>query len=229
MQIIATVTGLYIGKARERWDGKPPSAIGKEAVRGPLELGLDGFEDDEQADRAVHGGPEKALHHYPADHYAYWAARWPEHAERLVAGGFGENISTFGVTEADVCLGDRFRIGSTLVEICQGRQPCWKLPAHTGIDEMAMAMQKSGRTGWYYRVLEGGRISVGDTMELTARPCPDWPLDKVVAARFDPRLDPSVAAAIAALAPLSASWRAAFEKKSKAGFSEDTTARLNGD
>lgn len=228
MQMSVSVSGLYIGKARQRWDGKPPSAIGKLPVTDGLDVGLEGFAGDEQADRSVHGGPEKALHHYPADHYTHWAAQWPEHAGRLVAGGFGENVSTVGLTEADVCLGDRFRIGTALVEICQGRQPCWKLPAHTGIDEMAVAMQKSGRTGWYYRVLEEGRIAVGDAMELVARPLPDWPLDRIVAARFDPRLDPAIAAAIAALPPLSASWRASFAKKSQGGFSEDTTARLKG-
>jgi MOSC domain-containing protein YiiM len=228
MTMLTRITSLHTGRARDRWEGRPPSAIGKEAVAGPLMLGLEGLAGDEQADRAVHGGPEKALHHYPADHYAAWADAWPEHAATFCAGGFGENVSTTGLTEADICLGDRLRLGAALVEICQGRQPCWKLSAHTGIGEMAARLQKSGRTGWYYRVIEPGEVAVGDAVALTERRHPDWPLSRVIAARFDSRLDPAVAAAIAALPELSESWRKSFLKKTDPAFVEDTGARLSG-
>ena len=144
-----SVLALHVGRARERWEGKPPSAIAKEPVPEALDLGYEGFSADEQADRKVHGGPEKAVHHYPAAHYAWWRERFPDHEDVLRSGGFGENIVADGLDEESVCLGDRFRLGRALVEICQGRQPCWKLAAHTGIAAMAGAMQKSGRTGWY--------------------------------------------------------------------------------
>lgn len=228
MTILTSITALYTGRPQARWEGKPPSAIGKTPVAGPLMLGFEGLEGDEQADRAVHGGPEKALHHYPADHYAAWADVWPEHAATFAAGGFGENVSTTGVTETDLCLGDRLRLGEALVEICQGRQPCWKLSAHTGIGEMAARLQKSGRTGWYYRVIEPGRVVAGDPVVLAGRRHPDWPLSRIIAARFDPRLDPATAAAIAALPELSQSWRKSFLKKTDPAFAEDTSARLSG-
>uniref|UniRef100_UPI003BAA643F MOSC domain-containing protein n=1 Tax=Stappia sp. TaxID=1870903 RepID=UPI003BAA643F len=223
-----SVLALHVGRARERWEGKPPSAIAKEPVPEALDLGYEGFSADEQADRKVHGGPEKAVHHYPAAHYAWWRERFPDHEDVLRPGGFGENIVADGLDEDSVCLGDRFRLGRALVEICQGRQPCWKLAAHTGIAAMAGAMQKSGRTGWYYRVLEPGSVAAGDEIAIQERPLPDWPLARIIAARFDPRIDPRLAEEIAGLAPLSQSWRASFVKKSDASYAEDTRERLSG-
>jgi MOSC domain-containing protein YiiM len=114
MRDAVTVLALHIGKARERWPGRPPSAIGKQAVQRPLALLREGFAEDEQADRQVHGGPEKAVHHYPCDHYAHWRETFPDHASVFAIGGFGENIATEGITEETVCLGDRFsRAGSS--------------------------------------------------------------------------------------------------------------------
>src|SRR5690606_20539649 len=113
---------------------------------------------DEQADLTVHGGTDKALHHYAADHYQVWQAIFPDIAERFVPGGFGENLSTTGIDEETLCIGDVIRIGEAVVQITQGRQPCWKLSAHIGRDDMAARFQKSGRTGWYYRILQEGFI-----------------------------------------------------------------------
>jgi MOSC domain-containing protein YiiM len=228
MRDAVTVLALHIGKARERWPGRPPSAIGKQAVQRPLALLREGFAEDEQADRQVHGGPEKAVHHYPCDHYAHWRETFPDHASVFAIGGFGENIATEGITEETVCLGDRFRLGSALVEICQGRQPCWKLSSHTGIPEMAARLQKSGRTGWYYRVLEEGMVAPGDMLTPVERPLPDWPLSRIIKARFDPRIAPGEAACIADLAPLSQSWRDSFVKRADPSYREDTRARLQG-
>lgn len=221
------ILALHVGAARERWPGRPASAIAKEARAGALALGPEGFEADEQADRAVHGGPEKALHHYPAEHYAWWRTQFPGHDDVLRPGGFGENVVAEGLDESTVCLGDRFRLGTALVEVCQGRQPCWKLAAHTGLDALPARMQASGRTGWYCRVLEAGLVSAGDRIVLVDRPLPDWPLARLIAARFDPRLDPALAAEIAALPFLSQSWRTALAKKTDPAFVEDTRKRLS--
>lgn len=226
MRIEATIEGLFVGRARDRWKGKPPSAILKQRADGTLALTETGFEGDEQADLTVHGGPEKAVHHYPADHYATWRAELGDQAA-FAAGGFGENISTTGLTEKDVCIGDVFRLGRAVVQICQGRQPCWKLSAHTDEPRMAQLVQKTGRTGWYYRVIRTGLVAQGGHFELLERPQPDWSVRRVTLARFDPALDQQTAIAIASLPELSEGWRAAFLRKGNAG-EENTDARLLG-
>ncbi|MBL6432131.1 MAG: MOSC domain-containing protein [Alphaproteobacteria bacterium] len=174
-----TVDGLFAGAVVDRWEGRPSSAIAKTPVAGPVEIGFEGLLVDAQADRTVHGGAEKALHHYAADHYAAWIA------EGYLPGGtrpaaFGENLSTLRVTEEQVCIGDVFRLGTARVQISQGRQPCWKLNAHRGRDDMAAAFQKTGRTGWYYRVLEPGLVSRG-SVRVARAALPQWTVLEVTA------------------------------------------------
>ncbi|MEM7221970.1 MAG: MOSC domain-containing protein [Pseudomonadota bacterium] len=226
--LAAEITALFVGKVEDRWPGKAPSAIGKRATEAVLRLEENGFLEDSQADLTVHGGPEKAVHHYAAEHMAHWRRIFPEKAAQFLPGCFGENISTIGLNEQNLCLGDVLTMGSARVQITQGRQPCWKLSAHTGIEQMAARFQLSGRTGWYYRVLESGEVQAGDQLRLAERPHPDWPLERVIKARFDPRLDPDDARALAGLPALSESWRAAFRKKQERAFKEDTRARLEG-
>ena len=227
-KISATITGLFIGKVENRWAGKPPSAIAKKLSRGSLKVELQGFVDDVQADRSVHGGPEKAIHQYAADHMAHWKIQFPEQADAFVPGCFGENISTEGIHEDNLCLGDVLSMGTALVQVCQGRQPCWKLNAHLGLDALAMHFQQSGRTGWYYRVLEAGTVAIGDEMALRERSLPEWPLSRVIEARFSPGLKTEVARTLADTAALSQSWRASFAKKAARSITEDTSARLDG-
>lgn len=226
--ISATITGLFIGKVEDRWAGKPPTAIAKKSSNGPLKLELLGFVDDVQADGQVHGGLEKAIHHYSADHMAHWKMQFPERADAFLPGCFGENISTEGIHENNLCLGDVLSMGTALVQVSQGRQPCWKLNAHLGLDSLAMRFQQSGRTGWYYRVLEPGSVAVGDEMALRERSLPEWPLSRLIEARFSSGLDPDDAKTLADTAALSPSWRSAFEKKAARPGVEDTSARLDG-
>lgn len=219
-------SSIFIGKAHVRWAGRPASAIGKRRAEGELWLTGTGLRGDEQADLSVHGGPEKAVHHYPAEHYDFWKKEMPETADKFAAGAFGENLSSTGITEATVCLGDVIRIGDAVVQVTQGRQPCWKLSAHIGRDDMAMRFQRSGRTGWYYRVLREGSIRSGDPIVLVERPRPEWPLSLVIAARFDPRPDPALARELSLVEELSSSWRDAFARKVDPEYAEDTAPRL---
>jgi MOSC domain-containing protein YiiM len=161
--------------------GRGDSAIAKRAVTGPRRVGFMGIEGDAQADLTVHGGCDKAIHHYPRDHYAGWASLIGDHGLLRQAGAFGENISTSGMTEESVCLGDRYRMGSALVEVAQGRQPCWKQAHYLGVPKMVALMVASGRTGWYYRVIEEGAVAAGDALVLEDRPCPEWPVARLFA------------------------------------------------
>jgi MOSC domain-containing protein YiiM len=219
---------VFTGRVAQRWPGRPPSSIGKQPVEGRLWLTKTGLRGDEQADLTAHGGLEKAVHHFAADRYAYWRDQMPDVAAKFRPGGFGENISSSGLTEDDLCIGDIIRLGGAIVQITQGRQPCWKLSLHIGREDMAMRFQKSGWTGWYYRVLQEGFVEAGDPVELEERPQPGFPLPMVFAARFDPALDPAIARALSQLPELSESWRKGFARKSDPSYVEDTAPRLAG-
>ncbi|SHM30261.1 MOSC domain-containing protein [Roseibium suaedae] len=228
LSLEATILGVFAGKPEQRWEGKEPSAIGKLPVEGPQRLTFTGLTSDQQADLRVHGGPEKALHHYAADHMSHWQTRFPDKADLFRPGCFGENISTEGLHEDNLCLGDVLTMGTATVEICQGRQPCWKLNLHTGIAAMAPSFQKSGKTGWYYRVLEEGNVAAGDKVRLIQRDYPQWPLARLISARFNPALEPETAAELAGMKPLAESWRASFQRKTDRGYVENTDRRLKG-
>jgi len=222
------VIGLFVGQPKTRWAGKAPSAIAKFAANGSQHLIETGFTSDDQADKKVHGGADKAVHHYPADHYLYWQAQKFSTSFAFRSGGFGENVSTAGLVESDVCIGDVFELGSAAVQISQGRQPCWKLNMHTRVDEMAIQVQKTGKTGWYYRVLQQGEVAKGDKLRLVERFHETWPMDRLITARFDKNITPEVALEAAAITELAQGWRTYFTKRAKSNFSEDQSPRLVG-
>ncbi len=142
------------------------SAITKAPVTVPeltlTELNLDG---DRQADLTVHGGPDKAVYVYPAEHYPAWAADGFEAS----AADFGENISLTGVTEDDVRIGDVWAWGDALVQVSQPRSPCYKLAMKTGRRDVAPLMIDSLRCGWYLRVLRPGTVPTAGALELVER------------------------------------------------------------
>ena len=197
--------GLFVGQVA--WlagDGRG-SAIAKTPVSGRCLLTAQGLTGDAQADRSVHGGPGKALHHYPAEHYVRLAAAFPS-ARHLTPGGLGENLSTRGLTEDDVCIGDVFRLGDARIQVSQPRTPCWKIDHRTGQDGVAAFIAEHGLAGWYYRVLEAGEVAVGDWLEHLERPGQTLTLAEFRRVIAAPR--PSVEALLrAALAPgLDGQW-----------------------
>ncbi len=158
---------LFIGGIRPLPESGRPTGIYKQAVTAALELGPEGFVGDQQADRRVHGGPDKAVHLYPAAHYAKLASRFPEAAGQLVIGSLGENLSA-ELDEHDVRVGDIWCLGTARLQVCQPRNPCWKIDERFGCDGMAAYIAEHRLTGWYWRVLTPGRIAPGDTLELGA-------------------------------------------------------------
>ncbi|MGX5712994.1 MOSC domain-containing protein [Sphingopyxis terrae subsp. ummariensis] len=209
-----TIDALLTGKARRFGAKGEPSAIDKRAVEGRRAVGALGIAGDEQADLSVHGGPDKAIHHYPRDHYDWWAETIGDHALLQDAGAFGENISTSGLTESAACIGDRYRLGSALVEISQGRQPCWKLGYRFDIATLPATVVTSRRGGWYYRVIEDGAVGAGDALELIERPLPDWSVERVFHLLIGGagKREPAALRALAAMVLLAANWRARAEK-----------------
>ena len=203
-----TIDAVLTGKVACDTDDGETSAIAKTPVAGPRTVGFLGIEGDAQADLTVHGGPEKAIHHYPRDHYRWWQDRLPGRLLLDRAGAFGENVSTRALTERDVCIGDRFRLGTALVEVCQGRQPCWKQAHRLGDKSVVATMVKSGRTGWYYRVLEEGSVAAGDALVRIARVHPEWSVERVTGIVVAGReRDAATLRELAGLPELAEGWR----------------------
>jgi len=203
------IDAVLTGKARVFGDTGEPSAIAKTPVTGPLRVGPLGIAGDEQADLTVHGGSDKAIHHYPRDHYGWWADALDDHELLGAPGAFGENISTAGLVEQEACIGDRYRLGSALVEISQGRQPCWKLGHRFGVASVPATVVRTQRSGWYYRVVEDGVVMAGDRLELVGRPLPDWSVARVFGLLIGGagKREPAALRELAEMDVLAESWR----------------------
>ena len=203
------------------------SGIAKLPQSAPGRGGVNGLEGDEQGDLRVHGGPDKAIHHYPFDHYADWQAELGPHRLLQAAGAFGENFSARGWTESDLCLGDVVSVGTALLEVSQGRQPCWKLSDRFAVADMALRVQRSGRTGWYYRVLRPGVVSAGDCLAILQRPYPAWSLQRLMAVLHDRRLEEALLRECMSL-PLVPSWQRLLQRRLELRSAEDWSPRLDG-
>lgn len=150
------------------WQGKPvTTGIFKEPVSGPVILRRLNLEGDRQADLSVHGGADKAVYVYPAEHYDYWQTELP--GTPLPWGAFGENFTVAGLLEDEVNIGDRFRVGGAEVMVTQPRLPCYKLGVKFGRADMVKRFLASRRTGFYVAVLKEGQVEAGDAIELISR------------------------------------------------------------
>jgi MOSC domain-containing protein YiiM len=177
--ITSTLDALLIGTPQPFHPARGWSSMARMAVDGPVIAGPLGFAGDAVADPSVHGGPDKAVHFYPREHYAAWAADIGDHPHLAAPGGFGENLSAFGLTENTVRIGDRFRIGTALFEVAQGRQPCWKLDHHFTRPTMAADVIRTGRGGMYLRVIEDGMVAPGDAIAQVGSGAAEWTVARV--------------------------------------------------
>jgi MOSC domain-containing protein YiiM len=163
------IISVNVGLPREVvWKGKTvTTGIFKEPVQERLmmrKLNLDG---DQQADLSVHGGIDKAVYVYPSEHYEYWRQELPD--KEMTWGMFGENLTTVGMMEDEINIGDQFRVGSAEVVVTQPRMPCYKLGIKFGRDDIIKRFLASGRTGFYFAVLKESDVGSGDEIELIER------------------------------------------------------------
>jgi MOSC domain-containing protein YiiM len=202
------VVGLQVGMPEKvvAWEGEEAMFTGlfKRTVQGPVFLTSTGLAGDGQADLRHHGGPDKAVNAYPSEHYPYWQ----EYLQLgdLPEAAFGENLTTEGLLEQEICLGDVFSLGSAVLQVSQPRQPCWKLNRRYDRKDLVQEVLRSGRTGWYFRVLQQGLVSTGQPLRLIERAYPDWTILRACALRFGER-DEAALAILASLPVLSVSWR----------------------
>jgi MOSC domain-containing protein YiiM len=203
---IWTIAAVCTGTARP-FNGAETSAIAKRPREGTVQVLSEGLSPDEQADRRVHGGPEMALHLYPQGHHDWWRGQIGDHPALDEPGGFGSNLAVTGLTEEMVHIGDRFRLGSALIEVSQPRQPCWKIEHRFGHKGMVASIIKTGRCGWYFRVIETGDVTAGDALERIAIGAEDWSVTRVFKALVAGKATPAELAELAVLAPLSPKLR----------------------
>ena len=221
------ISELRVGWLHPLGPNRVSSGIDKTPVSGPALAMVHGIEGDAQGDRRHHGGPGKAVHAYSAANYPLWAADLPQQATLFRPGAFGENLVVEGAAEADICLGDRWGAGDVVLEVSQGRQPCWRLNLRFGRPDMARLVQATGRSGWYFRVIEPGPLRAGRVARLIARPHPDWTLARVSTLLYHDRMNLPDLAQFAALPGLPASWRSLALARLSTGRTEDWTRRID--
>lgn len=168
----------------------------KDPVDGPVWLSAAGLPGDQQADLVNHGGPHKAVNVYPNEHYAFWRESLSRPA--IAAGAFGENFTTAGLLEDEVCIGDVWAIGAAAVQVSQPRGPCWKLARRWQVPDLDRRIRALGWTGWYLRVLDEGFVQADETIRLVERAYPEWTIARVNALQRRQREDPQTAAELAA-------------------------------
>jgi MOSC domain-containing protein YiiM len=177
----------------------------KQPVDGPRWLGKTNLVGDGQADLVNHGGEDKAVLCYAASHYPEW--REALHRLDLPHGAFGENFTIDGLTEETVCVGDSYRLGDAIVQVSQPRQPCWKLAWRWRIKELTAYVERTGRTGWYIRVLEEGNVQPGLPVTLLERPYPEWTVLRASRVMRNRQKDPEAAGELSDCELLAAFWR----------------------
>jgi MOSC domain-containing protein YiiM len=208
-----TIVSIQIGRAakyvdQRAADGKSrlwSTAFFKTAVAGSVQAGQLGLSGDQQADRENHGGLDKAVLAYSADHYPSW--RTHLNLPDMPYGGFGENLTIAGLDEETVSIGDRYQAGGVLFEVSQPRQPCWKMGRRWQIVDLPKQVIQNGRGGWYLRVLSEGELAAGMAIDLVARPHPTWTVARANRLLYHEHHDLAALEALANVPELSRAWR----------------------
>jgi len=176
----------------------------KTPVSGPVYLSTMNLDGDGQADLINHGGVDKAVLAYGAEHYPKW--REELQISDMPFGAFGENFTIAGLSEELVCIGDVFRIGPAKLQVSQPRQPCWKLARRWRMRELTSLVIRNGRSGWYLRVLEEGLIEAKLPVTLVERPNPDWTVARANHVLHQMRTDLDATLELASVPGLADSW-----------------------
>lgn len=220
------VNGIFIGKAKQIGLGLT-SALDKQPVRHRLWLWPQGLGGDQAGDARYHGGLERALLHYPAEHYAFWRREFP-HID-WQPGAFGENLSSSGLSEARVCIGDLFRWGDALLQVSQPHSPSYAIAHRWELPGLPQWLQDTGRCGWYYRVVKPGFVSSENRLQLLRRSYPGLSVAQALRSFYHAPLERAGLQQLVACQALSARWRELAAQRLASGRLEDWSARLLGE
>ena len=189
------------------------SSIWRETVTGRVHLGRTDLAGNAQADLKNHGGPDKAVCCYSAEHYPDWRTSLGLSEAEFGPGAFGENFTLSGATEAAVCLGDIYTVGTATVQVSQPRQPCWKVGRRWNRPALPGEMTQTGRTGFYLRVLAEGEVGAGDVLTLTERPLLEWTMARLNDALYVHKSNVALAEEVSHLPLLAEAWRRTFRRR----------------
>jgi len=198
----------------------------KDSAEGKIWVGKTNLSGDGQADLKHHGGPEKAVFAYPLEHYSYWKSELPN--TDIGPGGMGENFLIKNQREAFVSIGDIYEIGDAVIQVSQPRQPCWKPARRFKIKNLALLLQNTGRTGWYYRVLKEGFVEAGQTLKLVERPFAYWTIEYCNDIMHIEKDNLKVAEKLSLCESLSPNWRETLRKRVEKGDNPDIRKRVIG-
>jgi len=204
---------VNVGLPREiEWKGKiVRTSIFKAPVPGRIRVAKLNAEGDQQSDLTVHGGIDKAVYAYPSEHYPFWRRELP--GMDLPWGVFGENLTTEGLLEETLHIGDRLRIGSSEFVVTQPRMPCFKLGIRFNRPDMVKRFLQSGRSGFYFSVLKEGELAADDSIELVERDDHDVTVADVVDLYRGDATNQDMLRRVSDLASLPNSWREYFRKR----------------
>ena len=180
------VLSVNVGAAREvHWRGhRVTTGIWKSPVEGRVAIRGVNLAGDDQADRRVHGGPDKAVYAYAREDYDHWRERV---GIETPAGLFGENLTVEGLDLSAALVGERWAVGTALLEVAQPRTPCYKLGIRLGDDDFPRKFIEVGRPGAYLRIVREGDVGAGDAVDVTFRPDHGVTMRAIWEARMDPR------------------------------------------
>ena len=187
------------------------TSIFKDPVSGPVRVSKLNLAGDEQSDLTVHGGVDMAVYVYPSEHYPYWRKQLPE--VEFPWGAFGENLTTEGLSEKEVKIGDRLGIGSVKFVVTQPRLPCYKLGIRFGSPDMVKRFHQSGRPGFYLAVLQEGEISAGDTIDWLPEEQPSVSVADIVRLFTTKNPEPELLRQASELSVLPDMWREHFHDR----------------
>ena len=209
------LVSVNVGKPREVTyrERTYPTSIFKDPVTGPVAVTRLNVEGDRPGNPQVHGGPDMAVYVYSQDHYAYWADDLGLDADALPWGAFGENLTVTGMADHEVSIGDIFRIGSARFQVTEPRTPCHKLAMKFDDPDLPRRFFKAGRLGFYFRVLDEGKVSAGDEITCEARDPAGLTVAEVSGIWADRGAGTEALERALGVEALSANWRAAFESR----------------